>query len=93
MSTPDDHERDHHFFSVLGVAVEAARLGQLCIRVELEDGTTVQAVPTASPYSERENVTEVDDSGVREDLELGDTVVMTRRVVGFTVDRPEPRSE
>ncbi len=84
----DEEDRDHHFFSMLGTAVEAARLAGLCVRVALEDGTEVAAVPTESPLSEGRNVTEIDHTGVRADLVLGDTVVMARRVQGFMIDRP-----
>lgn len=84
----EEEERDHHFFSMLGDAVEAARLGRLRVRVELDDGSVVEAVPEESPLADGKDVTEVDSSGVRADLELGDTIVMVRRIRRFTVDRP-----
>lgn len=83
-----DDDREHHFFSVLGGAVEAARLGGLCVRVELEDGRIVEGVPEESPLSQGRGETEIDDSGVRADLVLGDTLVMTSRVRCFVVERP-----
>ncbi|MBA2347937.1 MAG: hypothetical protein H0V81_06535 [Solirubrobacterales bacterium] len=85
----DDDDRENHFFSVLGGAVEAARIGGLCVRVELEDGTTVEGVPEDSPLAEGKNVTEIDHSGVRADLVLGDTLVMVSRIRRFAVDRPQ----
>lgn len=83
-----DEDRHHHFFGVLGEAIEAARLGGLRVHVRLEDGRELHGVPEESPLAEGPRDTQVDHTGVRADLVLDDEVIMLTRVTRFAIDRP-----
>lgn len=93
MTAEDATERDHHFFSVLGLAVEAARLGRLQVRFELTDGSSVAGVPAESALVSEAGDVELDHSGARADVTLGETVVMLERVRWFAVERPQPGAD
>ena len=82
-------DRRHHFVSVLGEAVDSARLAGLCLHLVLEDGTEVSGVPQETPLAHGPNETEIDDSGVRADLEIDGTLIMVERVARFAIDRPD----
>ena len=86
-----EEDRDHHFIGLLGSAVEAARIGALCVRVELDDGSSFEGVPEDTVLVQGEHESEIDESGVRADLVLGNTLVMLRQVRRFSVDRPAGR--
>ena len=58
--------------------------------VELDDGSTVEGVPYGRADAE-DHGEELDHSGTRRELEIGDTVVETARVRRYCVTRPAER--
>ena len=84
MSTTDT---DNQFLVMLGTCYENARLSGAWLRVELDDGTTVEGIPAATAEPTPGDA-EVDHTGVRSELLLGSTSVPAARVAAYTVVRP-----
>ena len=75
------------FAATLGACFDGARLAQLPVEVELDDGTLVEGVVT-EPATADTNDEQFDSSGTREYVEIGETLVMTAHVRSYRIIRP-----
>ena len=85
MSTAED--RRAHYIVMLGSCFDGARLGGMSIRLELEDGTVVEGVPSATPVGDGREV-EVDHTGMSPYLEIDRQLVAIANVRQYCVARP-----
>jgi hypothetical protein len=79
-------EQIAQFAVMLGVACDSARLAGLPVRVELDDGSIIEGIPS-QPTEGRTPSDEFDHSGTRKWLELDRTAILTARVRSFRVAR------
>lgn len=82
----DDAAQVEQFVVMLGSCMDSARLAGLPVRVELDDGSVVEGIPSASPNVEGDD-TEFDHSGMSDRIELDGTTVVTTRVRSYAVTR------
>ncbi len=75
------------FVIMIGACIDAARLGDVSIRLELEDGTAVEGVPSA-PAAADFSSRELDHTGVKPVLAVAGTLVPAERVRSFSATRP-----
>lgn len=85
MSTTED--RRAHYIVMLGSCCDGARLGGMSIRVELEDGTVVEGVPTATPVGDARD-RQLDHTGMNPYLQIDRTLVKVADVRSYCVQRP-----
>lgn len=84
MSTVD---RIHHFHVMVGNCCDGARLAGLPVRVELDDGSVVEGVPSQSATVAFDAADQLDHTGVAQWLELDGTPVELERVRSYSVAR------
>jgi hypothetical protein len=75
------------FVVMIGACIDAALLGNVSIRLELEDGSVIEGVPSA-PAAADFSGQEVDHTGVRPVLSIDGTLVRAEHVRSFTASRP-----
>ena len=86
MTTPEQLEQ---FWVMLGACNDAARLAQLPLRVELDDGSTVTGIPSCPATVDDDDPDELNHTGVSTRLVLGEITVDLRRVRSYAVQAPE----
>lgn len=84
MDTPDDVGL---FYVMLGECCDAARLGHVSMRLELDDGTGIEGVPAESAIADRTE-RQIDATGTRPELLIAGIAVPLDRVRRYTVIRP-----
>ena len=75
------------FFVMLGSCCDAARLGNVAVELELDDGSLVQGVPQESALADA-GEEQLDHSGTRDHLLLDGVVVDLQRVRRYTISHP-----
>ena len=80
-------EQRNLFVTMIGTCIDAARLGDVSIRLELDDGTAVEGVPSA-PATADFSSRELDHTGVKPVLAVDGTLVPAERVHSFRATRP-----
>lgn len=76
-------DRRGHYIVMLGSCCDGARMGGMSVRVELEDGTVVEGVPTAAPDGDAR-----DGTGLDPYLVIDHVRVRATDVRSYCVGRP-----
>jgi hypothetical protein len=82
-------EQLEQFFHMLGSCLDQARVGGMPVRLALADGSKVEGVPT-EPATSVGAEQDIDQTGTRRFVEVGDRVVALEHVQSYAVARPTP---
>ncbi len=81
-------DRDGHFLVMLGTCCEDARLAGLPVRLQVRGGGAVKGVPAVPVMDLGDHESQIDDTGLRPSVCIGDQWVRVADIEAFCISRP-----